>query len=202
VSKDVASGMGVDKSGGPVIDPTANVIALTEAANTRQDDLRLVTRELFDAKLETVKVQVQSVEKEMLLRSEHTKEVRLLNSMFLEKTREVDSLAAFTAAQRQLTAVETLARQGTEERETLRSLVESKAQTLASQTAEKATQQDNRIAQLERTSYEGAGKGVGTTKLIGFIFGGCSLAIAAGGFILGFLVVLAGIIVYAVRAGG
>jgi hypothetical protein len=41
------AGQGVDAQGGPVVDPTANVIALNEAANRRQDDLRAALEQRF-----------------------------------------------------------------------------------------------------------------------------------------------------------
>ena len=44
-------GIAVDSKGGQVIDPTKNVLDLVEAAIRRQDDLRALLRELFDAKL-------------------------------------------------------------------------------------------------------------------------------------------------------
>ena len=45
------AGMGVDSLGGPVIDPTENVISLVEAEAKRQDDLRRASKELTDEKV-------------------------------------------------------------------------------------------------------------------------------------------------------
>jgi len=43
-------GAGVDASGNPVLDPTANVLGLVEAANKRTDDLALLRDKLLDEK--------------------------------------------------------------------------------------------------------------------------------------------------------
>jgi len=44
-------GLPVDFAGGPTVDPTENVKDLSEALSTRQDDLRTLTKELFDTKV-------------------------------------------------------------------------------------------------------------------------------------------------------
>ena len=41
------TGLGIDSSGGPVVDPTKNVLDLVKAAMERQDDLRSADKELF-----------------------------------------------------------------------------------------------------------------------------------------------------------
>jgi len=43
-------GIGIDQYGDPVIDPTQNVKDLSEASSERQDDLRELTKELFEAR--------------------------------------------------------------------------------------------------------------------------------------------------------
>jgi hypothetical protein len=161
-----AVGVGVDAQGGAVIDPTANVISLNEAANKRQDDLRQLNNERINAEIRVLGAQMDGLEKRMLLRAEHAREIRMLNDDRLENVRQVDVLASNLAAQRALTATETLAAQTTAERETLRSMVENTAKTIAAQSAENFNQMNNRLAQLERTSYEGAGKGTGTKNTV------------------------------------
>jgi hypothetical protein len=196
------TGVGVDSTGGPVIDPTQNVLDLVQAANLRQDDLRQLNDRRIDAEIRVLATAVEGIETRMILRAKHAKEIRDSETRRLDAIRQVDVLAVGRTAEQQLAAVQTLAATTTSAAETIRASVTSTATALATQLANTVSGLTERISALEKSSYEGAGKGVGTTKLIGFIFGGCSLAIAAGGFILGFLVVLAGIIVYAVRAGG
>jgi hypothetical protein len=190
-AKKTPPGIGVDSNGAPLIDPTQNVKDLTEAANLRQDDLRELNDRRIDAEIRVLSARLDGVEHRMIMRAEHAKEIRLLEADRLEKIRQVDVLAGNTAAERALVAIQTLATANT-----------ATAETLRNSAYETVVQQNARIAQLEKSSYEGAGKGSGTAKLWGFIFAGTGLALAAGGFVLTFLVVLAGVVVYAVRAGG
>ena len=171
-------GKGVDSRGNPVIDPTANVIALNEAANKRQDDLRQLNNERINAEIRVLAAQVEGLEKRMILRAEHAKEIRMLNDDRLENVRQVDVLASNLAAQRALTATETLAAQTTAERETLRSMVENTAKTIATQSADNFNQMNNRLAQLERTSYEGAGKGAGAKNTVTYAIIGVGLLVS------------------------
>lgn len=152
------SGLGVDESGGPVIDPTENVIALTEAANKRQDDLRQLNNERIDARIETLAEKVEGLEKRLILRAEHQKEIRQLETERVNAIRQVDVLAGNTAAERALVAIQTLASQTTAERETLRNLVTTSATTLAAQNAQDLARINEAISALQKSSYEGAGK--------------------------------------------
>lgn len=146
-------------SGGELtIDPTENVKALSAAANQRQDDLRQLNDRRIDAEIKVLQVQVRSMEKEMLLRAESAREIRLLESDRLDKIRQVDVLAGNTAADRALIAIQTLATSQAAAAETLRSMVTTTASTIAAQTSETVAGLTNRIAQLEKSSYEGAGK--------------------------------------------
>lgn len=54
--KNSSVGLGVDRYGLPVIDPTANVQALSEASNKRQDDLRHADIKRIDEQLAAMKV--------------------------------------------------------------------------------------------------------------------------------------------------
>src|SRR5687768_11378725 len=110
------AGIGLDPFGGPLIDPTQNVKDLTEAANQRQDDLRLLTKELFHAEMRAISAQVEGLEKRLVLRAEHAKEIRQLETERVNAIRQVDVLAGNTAADRALVAIQTLATQTTAER--------------------------------------------------------------------------------------
>jgi hypothetical protein len=146
-----AAGVGVDAAGGPVIDPTENVIALNEAANKRQDDLREITNRHLDAK-------ITAVEQIATLRAEHAREIRGLESDRLDKIRQVDVLAGNTAADRALIAIQTLAATTTANAETLRAMVANTATTIATQTAAAMAAVTERIGALEKSSYTGLGK--------------------------------------------
>ncbi len=71
-SKTIANGMGVDRSGGPVIDPTANVLALVEANNQRLDELRTADNKLTDKLLEDEKAHIREV---ITLQTQHSREL-------------------------------------------------------------------------------------------------------------------------------
>jgi hypothetical protein len=146
-------------SGGELsVDPTENVKALQEAGANRQDDLRELNDRRIDAEIRVLAAQLDGLEKRMVLRAEHAKEIRLLESDRLEKIRQVDVLAGNTAADRALVAIQTLATTQAAAAETLRSMVTTTATTIAAQNAETVSQMTQRIAQLEKSSYEGAGK--------------------------------------------
>lgn len=197
-------------SGGELtIDPTENVKALTEAANQRQDDLREITKELFHAEIQVLDVTISGLEKRMILRAEHAKEIRQIESEHAKEIRrtetervnairQVDVLAGNTAADRALVAIQTLASQTTAERETLRNLVTTTAATVAAQTGQEFARIHEEISALQKSSYEGAGKGTGAKNLWGMLAGGVALlvtlfmaALTVGGIVVG--------IAYAIR---
>jgi len=123
------SGLGVDAEGGPVIDPTRNVLDLVEAANNRQDDLRAANNLYLEARL-------QAQENIAKLHVEYAKEIR----------------AAATAA----TAA--LATTTTNSAEVLRSALTQTAQTIAGQTSATVSTINDRLNFVERSLAEGRGK--------------------------------------------
>jgi hypothetical protein len=137
------TGVAVDAQGGPVVDPTANVLALVEAANKRQDDLRAASQRYNDS---CIKYQHKMAE----LRAHHAREIRELDTKRLEATRAVDINAGQTEAKRSLDALQTLATQ-----------TQATASTIAASIAETVTGITARLAALEKSSYEGAGKDAG-----------------------------------------
>lgn len=158
-------GIAVDSRGGAVIDPSQNVRELFEAGAIRQDDLRQLNDKRIDAEIRVLAMQLDGIEKRMMLRAEHAKEIRLLETERVDAIRRVDVLAGNTAADRALVAIQTLATQTTAERETLRNLVTTSASTLATQNAADLAGIREAISALQKTSYEGAGKGTGKESL-------------------------------------
>jgi len=144
-------GLGVDRTGGPVIDPTANVIALNDAATKRQDDLRAAHQRYVDAQIAHVKEIGE-------LRASHAKEIRQLETERLNSIRSVDVAGGEREAKRALDAVQALAATSATNTETLRNAVTSSATAIAKQTAETFAEVSARLAALERSSYEGKGK--------------------------------------------
>ena len=155
-------GHAVDFMGGPVIDPTANVLALVEAANRRQDDLREMNNARIDAELrheeQIGELRARHQEFVDLLRARHQEAIDALESKRLDAVRNVDQLAAKTEADRAASAVTALATAGTTTAVTLRSTVDTSAQALATQFANTVTTLTERIAALEKSSYTGQGK--------------------------------------------
>lgn len=135
----------------PVIDPTENVIALTEAANRRQDDLRAAS-ERFQA------AQIAHLNATMQLRGDHAKEIRRLETERVNAIRQVDVTAVKTEADRALAAIQTLAATTATNADNLRTALTNTATTIAKQTADTVGEITTRIAALEKSSYEGLGK--------------------------------------------
>lgn len=193
-------GIAVDSRGGAVIDPTQNVRELFEAGSTRQDDLRQLNDKRIDAEIRVLAMQLDGLEKRMMLRAEHAKEIRLLETERVDAIRRVDVLAGNTAADRALVAIQTLATQTTAERETLRNLVTTTASTIAAQTAQDFSRINEAISALQKSSYEGAGKGTGKESLgkvialgVGLLVSLFMAALTVGGIVVA--------IAYAIRAG-
>jgi len=158
----IGLGLGVDSSGGPVVDPTANVLQLVEAANRRQDDLRSAQNELIReqnrATKELMDVHAAHQAEVARLRAEHIKELGAMESNRLNAIRQVDVTAVRTEADRSLGAIQTLAAQTATNAETLRTALVNTAQTIAASTSATVAALSERIAALEKSSYEGVGK--------------------------------------------
>src|ERR1700733_9873187 len=91
------SGLGVDSSGGPVIDPTRNVLDLVAAGNRRQDDLR--------------EMESKHVREIMAIRETHAVEVRRAESQRIDAIRQGDVQAVQQTATVSATTATTLAAQ-------------------------------------------------------------------------------------------
>jgi hypothetical protein len=155
-------GMGVDSRGGPVIDPTENVVALVKADKEGADEIRKLTDRLVsDGMVHLRDMQV--------LRAEHLKELIILNANHQEKMdaaesarlnsiRLVDAQQVQTAAQAAQTAIQTLANTTTTSAETLRSALATTATTIAAQLQSTVSRLEERISGLEKSSYTGAGR--------------------------------------------
>ena len=140
-------GVAVDAQGGAVIDPTENVLALVQAAVNRQDDLRIAADKFMEAELMHVRLTEE-------LRASHQRELGEKEANRLDAIRQVDVLNGNAAANA----------------EKLRTDLNSTATTMAKQTADvaatMAAQQaatvagiTERLSALEKSSYEGIGKG-------------------------------------------
>lgn len=130
--------------GPPTPDPTANVLALVDAAVHRLDDLR----QAETGKREAISRHLHEI---IELRALHAQQLRGAEAKRIDAIREVDVQAAKAVATQVATSAETL-----------RSLVDSTARALAAQMAAQFSEMSSRIASLEKSAYEGAGKGQAT----------------------------------------
>ena len=121
-------------------DPTANVISLVEAESKLREQ------------------GIIYLEKLAMIQEAHNTEIRVLDATRLAAIREVDVSAVKTEADRSLLAIQALAAVTASNAETLRNALTTTAQTIAKQTSDTVSQITERIAALEKSSYEGAGK--------------------------------------------
>lgn len=140
---DSAAGVGVDAAGGPVVDPTQNVLDLVNAAIQRQDDLR--------------ESESRHVREIAGLRAEYTAELRKAETARIDAIRAVDVGAVNRAAEVSAQQATTLAAQVATSAETLRTQVAAAATaaTVALAAALEPIQKD--IADLRRAQYEAQG---------------------------------------------
>jgi hypothetical protein len=137
-------GLGVDASGGPVVDPTQNVLDLVAAAIQRQDDLR--------------EVESRHVREIAQLRAEYQQELRELETQRIDAIREVDTGAVARAADVQALQAQTLAKQVADSAEAMRVQVAATATagTVALSAALDPIKND--IQDLRRAQYEAQGQ--------------------------------------------
>lgn len=153
-----SSGLGVDVYGDPAFDPSENVKALNEAANKRQDDLREAHNALMDSEIRRLDAEAGHLKEISALREHHAKEIRAAETERLNSIRQVDVTAVRTEADRALAAIQTLAATTATNAENLRNALNATAATIAKSTSDTVQQITERIAALEKSSYEGVGK--------------------------------------------
>jgi cobalamin biosynthesis Mg chelatase CobN len=146
-------GPGVDARGIPVIDPTANVLALVSAAIKRQDDLR--------------EQESRHVREVLKVRAAYDKELRLAESARLDAIRAVDASAVQRASDVAGTAASTLASQVTAAAVTLRGQVDAAATAAAAALVTALEPITKSIEDLRRTQYQGVGEKVAQTETRG-----------------------------------
>lgn len=155
-------GQGVDAFGQAVYDPTQNVKDLTEAANLRQDDLRALTKELGDVKIQHQKEMADARERHRqttdAIRERYQEVLRKAESDRLDSIRQVDREDVNKTAAQALSAIATLASATTTTAETLRGQVATTAQAAATSLANSMGEVNKRLSALELSYSEGRGK--------------------------------------------
>jgi hypothetical protein len=150
-SQTSGAGLGVDKHGGPVIDPTENVLALVQAANERQDDLRDLTKEMFDNKHIHTRALVQ-------MQSDYQRQLDIAESRRLDAIRQVDREDVTKSATQALTAIQALAQETRTTAETLRAQNAAMMAARDAQASAMFGEITKRLSALELQISEGKGK--------------------------------------------
>lgn len=160
-----SSGPGVDASGRPVVDPTANVLDLVRAAVDRLNDLR--------------EKDASHVREIMDLRALHATEMRTAEASRIDAIRAVDVSAVNRAAEVSATLAQTLAAQVAVSAETLRTQVAATATAgqVALAAALEPIQKD--VQDLRRVQYEQQGQKAGGSEKTGDTRAVIAIAIAA-----------------------
>lgn len=162
------SGIAVDAYGAPTVDPTKNVLDHVAAAIRRIDDLLDSHNNIVNAKLahqsEVVSLRAAHNAEIGRLRAEHASELRLAESGRLDAIRQVDVLA-----------VQTLAQSSKDTAAALGIMVDSTAKAIAAQTTASMATINDRLTILERSSYEGKGRGGGLQAGWGYLVAGVGL---------------------------
>lgn len=156
--KEHREGVGVDSRGNSVVDPTENVKALMEASIKSLMERGDLQGKIVDEKVLRMERELVNQEKISILRADHNREVRHMESDRVDKIRSVDVANAAATAAQLLSAVTTLATTAQATAETLRNQVAATAAAVASQTERVVNPIIERIALLEKSSYTGAGK--------------------------------------------
>lgn len=132
-------------------DPSLNVLALVDAANRRQDDLRAAAKELSDAE--------HRHSKEICdLMAKHQASLDQKESERLDSIRRVDREDVNKTASAALDAIRTLATTTATTAETLRSQVATVAEAATNQRAIDTAETNKRVSALELALSEGKGK--------------------------------------------
>lgn len=144
------AGAGVDAQGRAVMDPTANVKDIIDAAMQRQDDLR--------------EQESRHIREIMGLRSQSAADLRKAEAGRLDAIRAVDVAAAQLTASVAETRAATLAAQVTDTAEALRSEVGSTAAAAQVSLAAALVPIQDSVAALLRSQYEGIGQKTQVTE--------------------------------------
>jgi hypothetical protein len=145
------SGLPIDKSGGPTVDPTENVKALVIADAKRQDDLRISQEKLDDTKIKDLKEIID-------LRAAFEEKLRVSEAGRLDSIRQVDrdDVAKTTAAAN--VAIATLAKQTTDLSTTLAKQVQDTATATEARQSAFSAEVTKRLSQLELGASSASGK--------------------------------------------
>jgi hypothetical protein len=152
----------IQRGPGGAVDPTANVLALVEAAVKRLNDLQAASdmlRSLETKRTDDLRAaESRRIDEQLVLRSEYQDKLAMAEAKRIDAIRSVDVNAVAVASERASAQAAVLANQVAQSADALRTLVASTATTMATQAATAAQQFTERLTLLERSQYEGKGK--------------------------------------------
>ncbi len=140
MAKQSKPGEGIDAAGGPVIDPTKNVLDLVRAEPAKRDEQRISDQALFGAKFQTIEANLAAT------REASRSQEMLQNWMRDAESKRFDQLSNL--------------RQFYETRiaEMLKTSVESTSTLVSTQLVGIQTTFNDRVAKLEQFRYESSGR--------------------------------------------
>jgi hypothetical protein len=156
----------VQKGPNGQVDPTANVLALVEAAVQRINDLQDAAtlrieslRELDNKRIDELRIaEARRLDEQATLRENYHDKLSLAESKRIDAIRAVDVAAVAVASERATAQATVLASQVSTSAEALRTLVATTASTTNAQQTTAWQQFTDRLTALERAQYEGKGK--------------------------------------------
>lgn len=148
----------VDAAGNPAVDPTKNVIALTESANKRQDDLRELNDRRVDAEIRVLAAHIECLKDTSALRAAYEEKLTNAEAKRIDAIRSVDVNAVAVASQKQSDQATVLANQVVASAEALRGLVATTAQAQSAASQQAMSAFADRISTIEKAQYEEKGK--------------------------------------------
>jgi len=155
-------------------DPTHNVLYVLKQEVDRMNDLQAAESRRVS---EINALESKRVHEQMLLRAEYEKELKIAETKRIDSIRAVDVAAVAVATEKANQQALVLANQVASSAETVRSLINSSAITAAAQVQQIHQQLSDRIALLEKTSYEKQGSGNGMSRFYGWIIAAVMAAV-------------------------
>jgi len=155
-------GTGVDAYGGPVFDPTKNVLDLVKASVERIDDMAELRGLLHDEQIASQRVIAKLRAKHEAtvarLREEYQEKIQHAESGRIDSIRQVDREEVAKTAVAANTAITTLAKQTTDLQQTLAKQVADTAAAAETRSSAQYNDTNKRLSALELSSSEGKGK--------------------------------------------
>lgn len=152
-----AEGVGVDAKGGPVVDPTQNVLSLVDVEKEHARELRAANVRYYDAIRKADNHHHDSMRAKDNQRSDELDKVR---AYYEARIDDMNTIAVKTTSD--LIAVQ----------------LEKSTTSLSSQVDRMGLVIGERLSRLEQFRYESAGRGLGRSELIAWV-------VAVGGFAIG-----------------